>query len=236
MLGFGPHAPCRVSSNPITLDAASEMTIELVDTPVVLESERKSDALTRFGRADALGKNRGSGFHTEALLVAAAHAEETDLPAAQNYSGFKRKDPAAFQVLGSFSHLTGLSTRLPKRGFIDSQKKRIPGRLSVPVVQIGSSIVLMAERDGALYLLTSNELLVSIDSGKTWNSLGATSRRTVQRALIITDTAIYLALQTEVFRSEDVGNQWEPIGEALQADNAPEADNPNFRNLGRTRH
>ena len=79
-----------------------------------------------------------------------------------------------------------------------------------------------------LYVLTPNELLASIDVGKTWNSLG---KRPEGRAiaLVITDTAMYLVLQTEVFRSEDVGNQWEPIGQDLQADNVPEAGAPNFR-------
>lgn len=87
---------------------------------------------------------------------------------------------------------------------------------------------LMAERDGTLYLLTHNELLVSIDDGKTWNSLG---KRPEGRAvaLVITDTAMYLVLQTEVFRSEDVGNQWEPIRKDLQVDNAPGAGDLNFR-------
>ena len=48
----------------------------------------------------------------------------------------------------------------------------------------------MAEHDDTLYLLTSNELLVSIDGGKTWNSLGTRPEgRAI--ALIITDAAMY---------------------------------------------
>ena len=86
----------------------------------------------------------------------------------------------------------------------------------------------MAERDGVLYLPTSHELLVSVDDGKTWNSLGARPQgRTV--ALVVTDTAMYLVLSTEVFRFEDVGNQWEPIGKGLRTDNLLEGVNPNFR-------
>ena len=86
----------------------------------------------------------------------------------------------------------------------------------------------MAEYGDTLYLLTPNELLASIDDGKTWNSLGARPQgRAV--ALIITDTAMYLVLQTEVFRSEDVGNQWQPIGIGLRTDNIPARVKFNFR-------
>ena len=96
----------------------------------------------------------------------------------------------------------------------------------------------MADRDGTLYLLTPNELLVSVDNGKTWNSLGARPEgRAV--ALVITDTVMYLILKTEIFRSEDVGKQWEPIGETLRAlasqalaDNKLEEVRPNDPALG----
>ena len=226
MVGMGPQALSRFQQ-PYNLDAASEMTIELVDTPVVLESERKSDALTRFGRADALGKNRGSGFHTEALLVAAAHAEETDLPAAK-LQWIQTKGPGGVSSAGLFLTSDRTLYAIAKTGFYRLTEEADTWSFVSASGPNREFNRVMAERDGALYLLTSNELLVSIDSGKTWNSLGARPEGRA-RALIITDTAIYLALQTEVFRSEDVGNQWEPIGEALQADNAPEADNPNFR-------
>ena len=226
MVGMGPQALSRFQQ-PYNLDAASEMTIELVDTPVVLESERKSDALTRFGRADALGKNRGSGFHTEALLVAAAHAEETDLPAAK-LQWIQTKGPGGVSSAGLFLTSNRTLYAIAKTGLYRLTEEADTWSFVSASGPNREFNRVMAEHDGALYLLTSNELLVSIDSGKTWNSLGARPEGRA-RALSITDTAIYLVLQTEVFRSEDVGNQWEPIGEALQADNVPEADNPNFR-------
>ena len=225
-MGVGARALSRFQQ-PYDLDAASEMIVELVDAPVVLELARKSDALTRFGNTDTPSKNRGSGFTAESLLVAAAHAEETDLPAAKP-QWIQTKGPGGVSSAGLFWHPIEPFTPSRKQDFIDSQKQRMPGRLSVPAVQIKSSIRVMAERDGNLYLLTPNELLVSTDEGKTWNSLGARPEgRAI--ALVITDAAMYLVLQTEVFRSEDVGNQWEPIGEALQADNLPEGVNPVFR-------
>ena len=226
MMGFGTRALSRFQ-HPYNLDAKSEMTVELVDASVVLELERKSDALTRFGRTDTPGKNRESGFHTEALLVAAAHAEETDLPAAKP-QWIQTKGPGGVSSAGLFLASDRTLYAIAKTGLYRLTEAADAWSFVSASGPNREFNRVMAEHNDTLYLLTSNELLVSIDNGKTWNSLGARPEgRAV--ALVITDTAIYLVLRTEVFRSEDVGNQWEPIGKDLRADNVPEAGNPNFR-------
>ena len=214
MIGFGTLALSRFQQ-PYNLDATSEMTIELVDTPVVLELERKSDALTQFGNTDTPGKNRGSGFQAEPLLLAAAQTDEADLPAAKP-QWIQTKGPGG--VLRAGLSLTSDQTlyAITKTDLYRLTEERDawtfvsasgPNREFDPV---------MADRAGTLYLLTPHELLVSVDTGKTWNSLGARPEGNAV-ALVITDMVMYLILKTEVFRSEDVGQQWEPIGETLRA-------------------
>ena len=214
MIGFGTLALSRFQQ-PYNLDATSEMTIELVDTPVVLELARKSDALTQFGRADALSKNSGNGFQSEPLLLAAAQGEEADLPAAKP-QWIQTKGPGGVLRAGLFLTSDRTLYAITKTGLYRLTEERDawmfvsasgPNREFDPI---------MAERDNTLYLLTSNELLASIDEGKTWNNLGARPQGQAV-ALVITDAALYLILKTEVFRSEDVGKQWEPIGETLRA-------------------
>ena len=226
MMGAGPRALSRFQQ-PYSLDATSEMTVELVDAPVVFELKRKSDALTRFGSADTPSKNRGSGFTAESLLVAAAHAEETDLPAAKP-QWIQTKGPGGVSSAGLFLTSDRTLYAIAKTGLYRLTEATDAWTLVSTSGPNREFNRVMAERDGALYLLTSNELLVSTDEGKTWNSLGA---RPKGRAitLVITDTAMYLVLQTEVFRSEDIGNQWTPIGKDLRADNVPEAGDLNFR-------
>ena len=226
MVGMGPQTLSRFQQ-PYNLDATSEMTIELVDAPIVLELARKSNPLTRFGNTDTPGKNGVSGFTVESLLTAAAHAEETNLPAAKP-EWIQTKGPGGVSSAGLFLASDRTLYAIAKTGLYRLTEEADAWSFVSASGPNREFNRVMAERDGNLYLLTSNELLVSIDSGKTWNSLGARPEGRV-RALIITDTATYLVLRTEVFRSEDVGNQWEPIGKDLQADNVPEAGAPNFR-------
>ena len=236
MLGFGTRALSRFQQ-PYSLDATSEMTIELIEAPVVRALERKSDALTRFGNADTLGKNSGTGFQAEPLLIAAAQADETDLPAAKP-EWIQTKGPGGVSSAGLFLASDQTLYAITKTGlyrlteaadawtFVSASG---PNREFDPI---------MAERNDTLYLLTPNELLTSIDNGKTWNTLGARPEGHAV-ALVVTDMAMYLILKTEVFRSEDVGKQWEPIGETLRtlasqalADNKLEEVRPNASALG----
>ena len=233
MMGFGTRALSRFQQ-PYNLDATSEMTIELVDAPVVLELERKSDALTRFGSTDTPGQNGGSGFQAESLLVAAAQADETDLPAAKS-QWVQTKGPGGVSSAGLFLASDQTLYAIAKTGLYRLTEGRDawtfvsasgPNRKFDPI---------MAERDDTLYLLTPNELLASTDEGKTWNTLGARPEGHAV-ALVTTDTAMYLIHKTEVFRfrSEDAGKPWEPIGDTLRtlalqalADNKLEEVRPN---------
>ena len=226
MMGFGTRALSRFQQ-PYNLDAASEMTIELVDAPVVLELEHKSNALTQFGNTDTPGRNSRSGFQGESLLVAAAHAEETDLPAAKP-EWIQTRGPGGVSSAGLFLASDGTLYAIAKTGLYRLTEAADAWTFVSASGPNREFNTVMTERDDTFYVLTPNELLASVDEGKTWNSLGARPEGRA-KALIITDTAIYLVLQTEVFRSEDVGNQWEPIGKDLQADNVPEAGAPNFR-------
>ena len=226
MIGTGPRALSRFQQ-PYNLDATSEMTIELVDTPIVQVSARKSDTRTQFGISDTHGKNRGAGFQSEPLLLAAAQADETNLPATKP-KWVQTKGPGGVSHAGLFLASDQTLYAIAKTGLYRLSET---GNTWTFVSDSGPNREfnrVMAERDDTLYLLTPNELLVSIDEGTTWNSLGERPEGRA-KALIITDTTMYLVLQTEVFRSEDVGNQWESISQTLKADNVPEAGAPNFR-------
>ena len=225
MIGTGPRALSRFQQ-PYSLDATSEITVELIDAPVVLELERKSDALTQFGRADVLGKNSGNGFQAEPLLLAAAQVDDTNLPVAKP-EWVQTKGPGGVSSAGLFLASDQTLYAVAKTGLYRLTEEADTWTIVSASGPNREFNHVMAQRDGTLYLLTDNQLLVSVDEGTTWNSLG---KRPEGRAvaLVITDTAMYLVLQTEVFRSEDVGQQWVSIGQTLQTDDVPEAVNPKF--------
>ena len=226
MIGAGPRALSRFQQ-PYDLDATSEMTIQLVDTPIIQVSARKSDTHTQFGISDTHGRNSRAGFQSEPLLLAAAQAEDTGIPAAKA-EWVQTKGPGGASHAGLFLASDRTLYAIARTGLYQLSETEDAWTLVSASGANREFNAVIAEREDTLYLLTPNELLVSIDEGKTWNSLG---KRPEGRAiaLVITDTAMYLVLQTEVFRSEDVGNQWEPIGKDLQADNVPEAGAPKFR-------
>ena len=83
----------------------------------------------------------------------------------------------------------------------------------------------MAEHNGTLYIVSSDEIFASADRGDTWQTLGP---RPKGRAVgfVITDAreqqdvpadmVMYLAVRdTGVFRSTDSGTQWESLNNGL---------------------
>lgn len=226
MIGHGARLLSRFQQ-PYNLEATSKMTVELIDTTIVRELNRKSDLLTRFGRADATGKDNNSGFQTESPLIATPQTDGKDISTAkpqwvQTQGPGSVSEPELFLTSDKSLYAiakTGLYRLTEERDAWTFVSSSGPSREFDPV---------MAERGDTLYFLTSDEILVSTDGGKTLNTLGARPEgRTV--ALVVTDMAMYLVLRTEVFRSNDFGNQWESIGKFLQFDNAPDIGSPNFR-------
>ena len=236
MIGQGTR-PLSRFQQPYDLAATSEMTVELIDTPLIRELKRKSDALTRFGRADTLGKNSESGFQTESPLTTTAQSDGEDLSTKPQW--IQTKGPGDVSKPGLFLASDRTLYAIAKTGLYQLSEKEDAWRFvssSGPNREFDS---VMAEHGDTLYLLTSDELLASTDGGKTSNVLGVRPKgRAV--ALVITDSVqerdlegadmtMYLVLRTAVFRSEDAGKEWVPIAEVLRTDSAPDVGSPSFR-------
>ena len=74
----------------------------------------------------------------------------------------------------------------------------------------------IAERDGILYIIPSDELFASTDGGLTWEFVGPCPKG-YTRELIITEDAFYLCLGHGIFRSDDAGNSWESMNNGLDS-------------------
>ena len=237
MVGMGPRALSRFQQ-PYNLDAASEMTIELVDAPVVRALEHKSDRLTQFGRADALGKNGRSGFQRESFLIAAAQADAVDVPIAEP-QWIQTRGPGGVSAAELFLASDQTLYTITKTGLYKLTEKADAWTFVSSSGPNREFAGVMAEHGDTLYLLTADEVLTSIDDGRTWEVLSDRPKgRAV--ALVITDApqehssqdadmTMYLILRTEVFRSQNAGKQWKSIGHVLRSEVVPEAGDPKFR-------
>ena len=80
MLGIGTQYLSRFQK-PYSFDATSEMTVEIVEAPVVLNLESKPDVRTRLGNANALNSSNGLNQRPDPLeymaKVTAAPVDET---------------------------------------------------------------------------------------------------------------------------------------------------------------
>ena len=85
MLGVGSHYLSRFQK-PYSFDAASEMTVEIVEVPVVLNLESKPDVRTQLGNAAAPSKNDGFSQQLDqqeyTTRFAAAQVDQTEEPTA----------------------------------------------------------------------------------------------------------------------------------------------------------
>ena len=79
MLGVGSQYLSRFQK-PYSFDAAAEMTVELIEAPIVLNLESKPDVRTQLGNANGLGKGNISNQQPDnvSASVAEAQSEEID--------------------------------------------------------------------------------------------------------------------------------------------------------------
>ena len=79
MLGIGNQQYAIHFQQPYNLDAASEMTVEIIETPLVLHRATKPDTRTQIQSTNPSGRSNTSKqlSNNTAALVAEAHADET---------------------------------------------------------------------------------------------------------------------------------------------------------------
>ena len=79
MLSVGSQYLARFQK-PYSFDATSEMTVDIIETPVVLDIESKPDVRTQLGSTAAPSKNDGAGHQPNEVLFAAAQVDREDIP------------------------------------------------------------------------------------------------------------------------------------------------------------
>ena len=214
IIGVGSQYLARFQK-PYNLNAQSETTVEIINAPIVLDTQAKPDLRNQAGRFDTTGKSSGAGPQiSEPVVLAAAQIEKETRPSTKQ-QWTQANGPEGSPVSGLFLSSKGEAYATSSGSIYRLAPKASAWTLvnaslltTSPETSEGQNLTPMAERGDTLYLVSADEVFASTDRGETWKSLGARPKGQTT-GLAITDDAFYLALEDKgIFRSTDSGKQW----------------------------
>ena len=215
MIGIGSQYLSRFQ-RPYTLNAESETTVEIIDTPIVIDTQAEPDVRNQAGRSDTTGRGSGAGPQiSKPVVPAPAQIEKELLTPPQQWR--PASVPASGPVGGLLVSSNGDIYAASRLGVYRLTPDTRAWTFLSPTTALETPteappMIPMAEQNGTLYLISDAEVLISTDSGEMWEPIG-TRPEGIAVALAVTDEALYLLLRDKgVFRSEDMGQQWTPLG------------------------
>ena len=201
---------------PYTLDAQAEMTVELVDTPIVLNIDTEPDVRNQLGNSNVLGISENEGQKPDEVLFAAAESDEEDkvsVPKQQWIQSEPVKGSLADGLsVTSNGELYSVFNRKIYKMESDGEAWQQITNIDTLGVKYWSSAFIEKWND-TLYLLLDSILFTSSDDGKTWE-LTHTLQADFSFALdfILTKQAFYIITSNyTAFQSEDKGITWETM-------------------------
>ena len=209
---------------PYDFNAASEMTVELIEAPIVLNLESKPDIRTQLGNVNTPSKHNAS--HQQ--------SNEEKSVVHETLEGFQHSNDLVEDImkwtqvgepgiLGEVGTLSVTSENTLYTVIGDESIYKLPaGEEAWQLVndtflyQDTNGDIPIAERDGILYIIPSHELFASTDGGTTWEFVGLCPKG-YTRELMIMEDAFYLCLNHGIFRSDDAGNSWKAMNAGLDS-------------------
>ncbi|MCY4554662.1 MAG: sigma-70 family RNA polymerase sigma factor, partial [Candidatus Poribacteria bacterium] len=214
MIGIGSQYLSRFQ-RPYTLNAESETTVEIIDTPLVIDTQAEPDVRNQAGRSDTTGRGSGAGPQISKPVVPAPAQIEKELltpPQQWRPASVPASGPVGGLLVSSNGDIYAASRLGVYRLTPDTRAWTFLSPTALETPTEAPPMIPMAEQNGTLYLISDAEVLISTDSGETWEPVG-TRPEGVAVALTVTEEALYLLLRDKgVFRSEDMGQQWTPLG------------------------
>ena len=201
---------------PYSFEAQSEPTIEIVDTPIILDITAKPAVRNRVGQAATAGKTSGTGTQISTTTTTSAILEDSAKFSTSQWT--QGSAPPGGHVSDIFATSEGTVYAVAPTGIYRLRTDATAWTRINTDIPIGNSLMPMAERDGTLYIVSTDEIFTSGDKGETWHTIGPRPKGDAV-GLIITDevrSTMYLALRDEgIYRSTDGGTQWHLFNEGL---------------------
>ena len=203
---------------PYNVNAQSETTVEIIDAPIVFDTQANPDLRNQAGQFDVTGKNIGAGTQVSEPVLFAAAEVETEVPTATKPQWKQARGPAGVSILGFFASSKGDVYATSPIGIYRLAPDAAAWTLVNATATNGQLYPMpMTEREDTLYTVSAKELLSSTDRGKTWNPLGSRPEGKAM-GLIITDDAFYLAVKNGIYQSTDSGKQWTALNDGFTFD------------------
>ena len=211
MLGIGNQHLARFQK-PYSLDAQSEMSVELVEAPIVQDIIVEPEVRNQIGSANPVGKSDTPRQNPDEVLLASAKEEGKDVSVSKQQwlqsapmSGSSTQELLATSDGDLYSHTTGHLYKLPADGKIWQHL------FEIWTLGHTQNNPVLAEWNNTLYFTQSSELFASTDDAKTWNLVYSWKEiHSNPIGMILTDHEFYIAFDNGIFRSNDYGETWEP--------------------------
>ena len=207
---------------PYSFEAQSEPTIEIVDTPVILDIEAKPAVRNQTGRADTTNQSDDAGVQVSESVLAANAQGDSLRPSTAQWT--RTTGPQGGPVFDIFATSKGVLFAFSPTG---TYKLAANATAWVPVEVDAStegSRVPMTEHEGALYIVSTDTVFASTDNGETWSRFYSRPEGNAIGFIIVdgiqgtgSGTTMYLALRNKgVFRATDAGAQWTLLNDGLK--------------------
>jgi len=223
MLGVGNHYLSRFQ-RPYSFEAESEPTIEIVETPIVLDSISKPTLRKQVGQISGPGKNIGPGTQVaEVTLRTNPQADRLNFSTGQWTQTYGPPGGHVYDIFATSQEAVYVVSPTGQYKLASDATAWTRVNANIPVAE---SLMPMAEDQGRLYLVSTDEIFASTDNGEVWNAFCSRPKGSAI-GLIITDAApdpsrpadmtMYLALREEgIFRSTDGGMHWNALNDGLR--------------------
>ena len=207
---------------PYSFDATSEMTVDIIETPIVLDLESKPDVRTQLGSTAAPSENEGGGQQPDEALFAAAQTEGGDVSVPKQQwiqaEPVKGSDANGFLATSEGEFYASADLQIYK---LEGDGKGWQHLFDFnPLVRVLPPNVPIAKWENTLYVMLANKFFASKDDGQTWDLVHTLPDGLYDAiGLILTEEAFYAAFDRGIFRSEDNGKTWKAINDGLMMGN-----------------
>ncbi len=215
ILGVGSQYLTRYQ-RPYSLEAEKEMTVELMDTPIVLNLDVKADVQNQvIERADENNVNRNRFQHLDQTQFSDLNADESGEGTDAGKGWMQVNAPSAAGPVWSLSATPDgeVYAVLEDAGICKLPANGESWQQLTPMTGGGySSYAQLRKWKDTLYFTPGDALLLSTDEGKTWVPIDSPLRISRNyHDFVFTDHAFFLRVGSSIYRSDDRGKSWEEM-------------------------